>query len=50
MSFPMFGTVFAFFALINKKIIINRVMAKKMAWNERMRPFKHVHIIQGKIK
>ena len=28
MSFPMYGTVFAIFSLINEKIIINRVMTK----------------------
>ena len=49
MSFPMYGTVFAFFAIINKKKKINRVMTKKMVWNERTSPFKHVHINQGKI-
>ena len=49
MSFPMYGTVFAFFALINEKIIINRVLTKEMAWNKSMSPFKHVHIIQVKI-
>ena len=49
MYFPMYGTVFAFFALINKKKIINRQMTKNMVWNERMSPFKHVHIIQSKI-
>ena len=48
MSFPMYGTVFAFFAIISKKKI-NLVMTKKMVWNERMSPFKHVHINQGKI-
>ena len=36
---------FAFFALINKKIIINGVMTNKMAWNESMSIIKHVHII-----
>ena len=36
---------FAFFALINKKIIINSVMTSKMVWNERKSPFKHVNII-----
>ena len=45
MSFQMYGTVFAFFALINKKIIINCVMTNKMVWNECVSPFKHVHII-----
>ena len=47
-SFPMYGTVFAFFASINKNDFLC-VMTKKMVWNERMSPFKHVHIIQGKI-
>ena len=45
--FPMYGTVFACFALT--KIMINRVMTKQMFWYERTSPFKHVHIIQGKI-
>ena len=45
MCFPMYGTVFAFFALINKKIIINCVMTNKIVWNERMSPFKHVNSI-----
>ena len=57
MCFPIYGTLSAFFALINKKIInsaffalinkkiINCAMTNKMAWNERMSPFKHVHII-----
>ena len=48
MPFQMYGTVFFVFALINK--VINRVMTKKMAWNERVSPFKHVHIIHGKIR
>ena len=50
MPVQMYGTVFFVFALINKKKVINRVMTKKMAWNERMSPFKHVHIIHGKIR
>ena len=49
MSFSMYGTVFAFFALFIKKIRINCVMTNKMVWNESMSPFKHVHIIKGKI-
>ena len=36
--------VLHFFALINKKNI-NCVLTNKMVWNERMSPFKHVHII-----
>ena len=49
MCFPMYGTVIAFFASINKKIIINCAMTNKMVWNERMGPFKHVLIIKDKI-
>ena len=45
----MYGAVFAFFALIDKKIIINCVMANKIVWNERMSTIKPVHIIKGKI-
>ena len=47
MALPMYGTVFAFFALINKKII-NCVMTNEMDRIERMSPVKHIHIIQGK--
>ena len=35
-----------FFALINKKIMINNVMTNKMVWNDCTSPFKHVHIIR----
>ena len=45
----MYGAVFAFFALIIKKNIINCLMLNKMVWNERMSTIKHVHIIKGKI-
>ena len=45
MSFPMYSTGFAFFALINKKIRINCVMTNKMVGSESISPFKHVHII-----
>ena len=44
MCFPMYGTGFAFFALINKTMN-KSVMKNKMVWNGRMPPFKHVHII-----
>ena len=45
MSVPMYSTGFAFFPLVNKKIIHNYVMMNKMAWKEHMSPFKHVYII-----
>ena len=48
MALPIYGTVFAFFALINKKKRIYCVMTNKMDWIERMSPVKHIHIIQGK--
>ena len=46
MTLPMYGTVFAFFALI-KSIMINCVMTNKMARNEHMNRVRHIHIIQG---
>ena len=49
MCFPMYDTGFVRFALINKRKIIYCVMTNKMVWSERMSPFKHVHIIMGKI-
>ena len=44
-----YGTVFRVFALINKRIIIHCVMTNKTVKSECMNPFKHVHIIKGKI-
>ena len=49
MFFQMYGTVFCVVCINLQKLIINRVMTKMMVWNERMSPFKHVHIIQSKI-
>ena len=46
MTLPMYGTVFTFFAFIEKKVI-NCVMTNKMARNQHMNPVRHIHIIQG---
>ena len=44
MYFPMYGTVLRF-RLNLQKIIMNCAMMDKMVWDERMSPFKQVHII-----
>ena len=45
LCFQMYSAVLVFFALINKKNIINCVLTNKMVWNERMATIKRVHII-----
>ena len=47
MALPLYGTVFVFLYPLTQ-IIINCVLTNKMVWNERMSPYKHVHIIQSK--
>ena len=39
---------FCVFCINKQKIILNCVMTNNMVWNERMGPFKHVHITKGK--
>ena len=48
MALPRYGTIFAFFAFNNKKIIINCEMMNKIVQDERIHPAKFNQIIQGK--
>ena len=47
MALPLYGSVFVFLHSLTQ-IIINCVMTNKMVMNERMSPYKNVHIIQSK--